>query len=444
MTDPKGVFMPLARPLMFGLALVLAVSLAFSQAKPKPAAPTEAKAVTVENRYYIIHADLSPDDLREVSVRLDRMAEEYIQRTKGFPGKVTRKFPFFIYSDPKDYVAAGGFPGSAGCFTGDKLMAIAAKDDAVTWHVIQHEGFHQFVANTMGRNIPIWLNEGMAEYFGEGIFTGDGYEVGLIPPGRLKRVQKEIADGRLKSLSEMLNFSHVEWNAQLGILNYDQAWSMVQFLVHGDDGKYQKPFVSFVNAISRGTPWQKAFSETLSDVKGFEQKWKEYWTGLTGSPTEDQYLRATVATLTSFLARASSQKQAIATFDDFAKAAAAEGGIKSHKDDWLPPDLLTSALRALGGQKSPLVIEEGEGKVPQIVAELADGARVVGAFKLKGNRVDRVFTTVDTTARSIAQAKAMLDDGKKDSAKSVLLKAIREFPKSPKVEEAKTLMGTIK
>ena len=27
----------------------------------------------------------------------------------------------------------------------------------------------------IGGNIPIWVNEGMAEYFGEGLFTGDGF-----------------------------------------------------------------------------------------------------------------------------------------------------------------------------------------------------------------------------------------------------------------------------
>ena len=33
--------------------------------------------------------------------------------------------------------------------------------------------------------MPTWLNEGLAEYFGEGIFTGDGFVTGVISPERL-------------------------------------------------------------------------------------------------------------------------------------------------------------------------------------------------------------------------------------------------------------------
>ena len=231
-----------------------------------------------------------------------------------------------------------------------------------------------------------------------------------------------------------------------GIDNYDQAWSMVQFLAHAEDGKYQKGLGNFINAMSRGTPWQKAWGDSFGDIKGFEQKWKDYWTGLEGSPTEELYVQAAVATMSSFLARSASQKQTFASYDEFAKAADADGGIKTHKDDWLPPDLLTDAIKDARRLKiTPAFEDADDGKTKQIVVEMADGTRVIGSFKLKaGGRVERVWTSFDTLARSIAQAKKLLEDGKKDSAKTMLAKAMREFPKSPKTEEAKALLATIK
>ena len=40
--------------------------------------------------------------------------------------------------------------------------------------------------------------------------------------------------------------------------NYDQAWTMVQFLAHAENGKYQGAFVKFMRAIATGpsaSPW---------------------------------------------------------------------------------------------------------------------------------------------------------------------------------------------
>ena len=45
----------------------------------------------------------------------------------------------------------------------------------------------KFAHATIGHKLPPWLDEGLAEYFGEAIFTGDGYVDGAIPPWRAKR-----------------------------------------------------------------------------------------------------------------------------------------------------------------------------------------------------------------------------------------------------------------
>src|SRR6267154_384999 len=73
-----------------------------------------------------------------------------------------------------------------------------------TWQIVQHEGFHQFVYFVVGGDVPTWVNEGLAEYFGEGIFTGDGMVTGIIPMRRLKRVKAEIAENKFISTKEMM------------------------------------------------------------------------------------------------------------------------------------------------------------------------------------------------------------------------------------------------
>ena len=41
------------------------------------------------------------------------------------------------------------------------------------WHVAQHEGFHQFAWSRFAEDLPVWVNEGMAEFFGESVIVGD-------------------------------------------------------------------------------------------------------------------------------------------------------------------------------------------------------------------------------------------------------------------------------
>ncbi|MBV8782403.1 MAG: hypothetical protein JO353_13490, partial [Phycisphaerae bacterium] len=129
-----------------------------------------------ETRYYNVFTDLDPERAREACIRMTKMAEEYHARTAGFAGNIAEKLPFYLFKSADEYYAAGGLPKSAGVFNGERLMAMAdPRIGKEIWHVVQHEGFHQFVHAVIGGEIPIWVNEGMAEYFGESIFTGDGF-----------------------------------------------------------------------------------------------------------------------------------------------------------------------------------------------------------------------------------------------------------------------------
>jgi hypothetical protein len=181
----------------------------------------------------------------------------------------------------------------------------------------------------IGGNIPTWVNEGLAEYFGEGLFTGDGFVTGIVSEWRLNRVKASLDSNRFLPLVEMMNLSHEQWNADVNVLNYDQAWSMVHFLAHGEGGRYQPALGSFMVQISRGKSWQEAWKQTFGETSGFEQQWRKYWTELPDDSTIDRYIQANVAIWTSYLARAVSQKQTFESFDALLEAGARKQ-LKAH------------------------------------------------------------------------------------------------------------------
>jgi len=348
---------------------------------------------TYNTKYYIIHTDLPADAVREAELRITAMAEEYYQRTKGFGGVISKKFDLHLFSRPEDYAAAGGLPGTVGVYnpSARSLMAIARPDSEATWYVVQHEGFHQFLHNVVGGQIPIWINEGLADYFGISIYTGDGYVMGIVPPLRLAALKSWIESGKALTVEKMMQMPHELWNLQLGdagksSVNYDQAWSMVHFLAHGDGGRYQDAFNGFLRSVSRGAKWEQAWVANFgAGTREFEQRWRKYWLDMPAEGSVERYAQAAVQTLTSFYARAFSQKQVFGAWEEFCEAAKA-GQLKYHRDDWLPPALLEAAL--------PNAERLGDWQIRkrtryELVCRLDDGREVVGTFQVNAGRVKR-------------------------------------------------------
>ena len=370
---------------------------------PPLLAAAPAKLKEYSGRYYVIHTDLTGDDLREADLRMTRMAEEYHKRTEAFAGNITRKFPFFLYREMGDYLKAGGQKGTAGYYdpNTERLVAVAGDTtDAYSWHVVQHEGFHQFARAVIGGELPIWVNEGMAEYFGEGLFTGDGFVTGVIPPERLERVQKTIKAKQFKSIREIMLLGHGEWNQEMTIRNYDQAWSMVQFLAHAENGRYQGAFVQFMRDIGKGQQWDKAWLANFGSAEGFEEKWKAYWMSLSGSPTRDLYAKALVETITGVLARATAQQQKFKTFDELIDAVEKKT-VNADTRDWLPPALVSEAfdsakkLRANGYGFD--LINPPAGRMPTIVCTMKVGGKLTGRFTISQGRVGDVTVEMPST-----------------------------------------------
>jgi hypothetical protein len=371
-----------------------------------PKVPPGMKAV--EGKYHYLIYDLEEEQAQEVLLRMQAMVEEYMVRTRDFSGRLNQKLPFMIFRHREDYYKNGGMPGTAGVFMGGEglLMAIAGEElTPATWHVIQHEGFHQFADAVIGEDLPAWVNEGLAEYFGEAVYTGDGFVSGAMPRFRVKRVQEELENRRFKSAQSMMELSLEKWNAEMRIENYDQAWSMVQFLAHGEDGKYQKAFGKFMISLNKRTPWAKAWSDSFGSAQGFDDKYTAWWKAQNEDSSTEVYAKAEAQLLTSYLARGISQKQTFTSLEELTKAIEA-GEVKWHKEDVLPKGLakdavsLMKAVQKAGGTFTFNPATAGApgkpAQQPSITCELKDGTKFTSSFKLKGQHVASVELKIDT------------------------------------------------
>jgi hypothetical protein len=176
-------------------------------------------------------------------------------------------------------------------------------------------------------------------------------------------------------------------------INYDQAWSMVHFLVHAENGKYRGSLSGFIADISAGTDWQASFQTRFgSNVKVFEQKYRQWWLALPDNPTRDIYIKADAATLTSFLARAASQGQSFTDAEQFFRAAKA-GNLKCNPAQKLPASLLDRALVSIRGWDRGWSIDN-TARVPKLVLAWPDGTTFTGAFTVGGGMCANVKLAV--------------------------------------------------
>jgi hypothetical protein len=393
-------------------------------------------------RYYVVHTDLGQDDAKEAIIRMTRMFEEYRMRTRGFSGEVRRPFAFYLFRNQADYMTAGGLPNSAGVFNGDILMAVAGdRITDQTWHVVQHEGFHQFARAVIRGDLPVWLNEGLAEYFGEAVFTGESFVSGVIPFDRLKRIKDEIRKHQFKTIDAMMRMSHEDWNKSVEIENYDQAWSMVHFLVHGDEGKYQQAMIRFIVLIGNGNKWEPAWRQAFGNAIGFEQRWQDWWMNQPPDPTADLYTQAQAETFASYLACAAMQKQRFDDFDRFLKAANSQGVRTGQTiDDWLPPRLLSETARRAGESPVKWSLQRIASDKSRITADCSDGVRIDTTCVIQTGQPIHIHSDVDDTALVVERARTMIASGDRADARKILQQALSAHPRSGAASQARELL----
>ena len=330
-----------------------------------------------DTKYYVLYSDHDPDTVREANVRLRAMAKLYHARTKGFGRSIRKRCPFYMFTQASDYQASGGMPGSAGMYGGGVLRAIVTGSGS--WRVVQHEGWHQFMHMAVGGRVPIWINEGMAEYFGDGIWTGDELVTGTVDAGRRKRLVKLINDKKLMPIEQMMTITGKEWSAKLDYRNYVQAWSMIYFLVHAEEGRYREALGKCINAISRGQNGTKAWKKYFgSNTKNFAKKYEKYWLTLEEGTDQRARDKALLMQLCTLLHRTQVMGKKFDTMDEFV-AFVNDGKFtmspKKQKLLWLPESLAKTVVSDMKKSTGTWTLEQIN-KKPAVVVTRDDTRRI--------------------------------------------------------------------
>jgi hypothetical protein len=131
----------------------------------------------------------------------------------------------------------------------------------------------------------------MAEYFAESIPVGGRLRTGQVPPNRLHRMKQRLENKEHIPLEELLGLSNEQWRARLqsenGPVQYDQAWSIVHFLVNGDQ-RYRRAFLQYLGAVAQGASHRQAYQKAFGggSYDAFERAWRQYMLELEPTPAK--------------------------------------------------------------------------------------------------------------------------------------------------------------
>jgi hypothetical protein len=243
--------------------------------------------------HYWIKTDLPPEPAHTLARHLNLMYGEYAARLSSLPPRAPSRLNVLLFADRQDYVetlrqrygvdaaASGGM-----FFVKPSGTALALWTGGLSrrrvQHVLQHEGFHQFAYSRFGSDLPLWVNEGLAELFGSSVVAGGSLMVGQASALMLDEVRSSLELGTYVPFDRMLVMTPQRWSEALendsaaGL--YTQSWSMVHFLIYGDDGRYLNRFEHYLRLINAGYPSRESFVRAFEtkDFEAFERRWKEY------------------------------------------------------------------------------------------------------------------------------------------------------------------------
>ena len=269
-----------------------------AQAQPKILEASQSHLRIINTRHYEIHTDLDDALVDDLATRMDAMYEEYTRRLKEFsPPREQAALPVYLFLHKADYMAVTLYRGanSGGMFVAGRdrtflTTYLEGQGRETLRRVLQHEAFHQFAYFAISRQMPIWLNEGLAQLFEEGIWNGKSFKIGEIPPRRVRQLVADYKDHTIVPFRTFLAVTPTDWSANLaasaerGTTYYNQAWAMVQFLALSNPN-IEQHLVLMLHYLHQGMDGTNSFKLAFGgNVEAFQFSFDQWAHGLKATP----------------------------------------------------------------------------------------------------------------------------------------------------------------
>jgi tetratricopeptide (TPR) repeat protein len=270
---------PLDRIPQWILGASAAVTLAVLSAVPVRGATRAEGWVEARTPHLAVYTDAGPERAAELAVRLERFRAAFARLAPDLELRSpapTRVLAFADY-EPWKTVPDGGGARVLGQFLagpdGNFITLAADPEQGDALGVIQHEYVHHLIRHNFPR-VPLWFNEGLAEYY-RTFEVKDGEAIlGRPPEDRLRWLDR---NARLE-VSEVLTVSgdSPRHGAETAGRFYAVSWALVHYLLSGDGARLDAT-ADWLTRVAVGDEPLGAFEEAFGvRVVTLERELAEY------------------------------------------------------------------------------------------------------------------------------------------------------------------------
>jgi tetratricopeptide (TPR) repeat protein len=158
----------------------------------------------------------------------------------------------------------------------NKLVLPIMDSSAATYRVALHEYTHHLV-NTNLRHLPIWLNEGIADFYSTLELNKDGKAIiGRPVPWRMQTLNSTTIPP-LRRLLSGASAEHLFKNPYDTAMFYAQSWAFVHYMTLGEGGKRRGQLTKYLELLQASKPYDEAAREAFgTDIDALDRAVRTY------------------------------------------------------------------------------------------------------------------------------------------------------------------------
>lgn len=142
------------------------------------------------------------------------------------------------------------------------------------YHTLYHEYTHALLHLNFAQ-MPLWLDEGLAEYLGNAALGDKESRIGTIDPGHLYILQSN----RLLPIETLLAVDHASpyYNeSNRASVFYAESWALVHYIMLSPEARQKQLLSHFMEAWDKGGDQLEAARQAFGDLKKFGQLLEAY------------------------------------------------------------------------------------------------------------------------------------------------------------------------
>jgi hypothetical protein len=137
-----------------------------------------------------------------------------------------------------------------------------------------HEYYHSLTMPYFP-DLPIWLSEGLADFFGESQINGNVAVMGMADPGLIQelRQNKLIPLGVLFHVDASSPYYNEENKTSVF---YAESWALTHYLMIGDKQSHRQMLLDYASALTSGATQDQAAAKAFGDLKKLQDDLSRY------------------------------------------------------------------------------------------------------------------------------------------------------------------------